>query len=264
MSLETQIAALVEAANSLTNAVSGKMAEIDQAVDDAVTGIPLEIRKQMDRTVYIDQTNGDDNNDGSSNSPLKSVGRAAQLTPSGGSLNLLLLEDYVFAVRERAEFTNIQVRIARAGPDNKRLKFSGFIDLNNQYHCNNFYAYRNCAFQFFGVDIELPDMPLGANVDTRTTQNSSIIGSNSIGDVAAPLSIRLAGCNIVVPDPANNLFNLTPGFGIVILSVAQTTAPSEWIDNMGVLYAMSSDPALYTQTKVIHDSNVLIPSSVRS
>ena len=48
MSLETQIAALVEAANSLTNAVSGKMAEIDQAVDDAVTGIPLEIRKQMD------------------------------------------------------------------------------------------------------------------------------------------------------------------------------------------------------------------------
>lgn len=264
MSLESQVAALVSAASNLTSQVAGKLSEIDTALQSAVASIPQEIRNQMELNVYVDQANGSDSNSGLSESdPLKSMTKVASLTPSGGSVDIRVMGNYTFADLERANFTNAQVRV-RSWPSNTRakIKSSGVVDANNHYHCNNFYAFRNCAFQFFGVDLELPDIPAGINGSTIASQNSSVIGSNSAGDVAAPLSIRLASVNIEVPEPASNPFSITPGFGIVIISTANVTVPAEWVDNFGLLHAMSSDPALYTHTRVIHDSKALIPTSL--
>ncbi|EJG1615109.1 hypothetical protein CFE14_RS15860 [Vibrio parahaemolyticus] len=69
MSLEQQIAALVDASNNLTGAVNGKITEIDKKVDDAVKDLqnafPSEYQKYSLRTHYVDPVNGSDSNDGS-------------------------------------------------------------------------------------------------------------------------------------------------------------------------------------------------------
>lgn len=261
MSLEQQVAALVDAANNLTSTVSGKMTEIDAAVKAAVDGVPAEIRKQMESNLYIDQINGDDSNSGRSpEEAIKTMWKAAVLTPSGGAVDIRVIGNYTFPAEESAQFTNAQVRVRSWGARAK-LKFTGYVNENDQFVCNNFYAYRNCAYQFFDIDIELPDIPNGGT-NPVTSQQSCIIGSNSQGDVGTPLSIRFANLVMTVPNSATNPFRVTPGFGIVMISTSNLTVPSDWVENNGLLAAMPTDPALYNHTRVIHDSKVLIPTAL--
>lgn len=88
MSLESQIAALVSAANSLTSQVAGKMSQIDQKVESTATEISKVITSNRVVTYYVDEASGNDANTGSQSSPLKSVSRAMVLAPSGSTLNI--------------------------------------------------------------------------------------------------------------------------------------------------------------------------------
>ncbi|ABY90385.1 hypothetical protein HAPgp17 [Halomonas phage phiHAP-1] len=64
MSLETQIAALIQSSNNLADIVAQKIAGIDQKVDEATQAVPDAIRNLSSATYYIDAENGDDNNSG--------------------------------------------------------------------------------------------------------------------------------------------------------------------------------------------------------
>lgn len=64
MSLEQQVAALVDAANNLTGSVNGKMTQIDQKVDQATASVPDTIRTKSSQNFYIDAVSGDDSNTG--------------------------------------------------------------------------------------------------------------------------------------------------------------------------------------------------------
>ena len=79
MSLETQIAALVTAANNLTGAVNGKMTEIDQKVDEAVASVPGTVKSYLENrtSYYVDSVNGNDANDGKSWAKAKRTLKAA-------------------------------------------------------------------------------------------------------------------------------------------------------------------------------------------
>ena len=55
---------------------------------------------QFNRTFYVDAVNGDDNNTGTSNSPLKTLDRAVQLTPVMGRVSINLLNDYTITTRD--------------------------------------------------------------------------------------------------------------------------------------------------------------------
>lgn len=79
MSLETQIAALVTAANALTESVNGKMTEINQKVNDAVASVPGSVKSYLEfRTAYyLDSVNGNDANDGLSWAKAKKTLKAA-------------------------------------------------------------------------------------------------------------------------------------------------------------------------------------------
>ncbi|MFI2817659.1 hypothetical protein [Vreelandella piezotolerans] len=92
MSLESQIAALVSAANSLTSQVAGKMAGIDQRMEsaerqfDEFTGkdFPQRVSEARSIKIYVDTTSGDDNNTGlSSSSPVKTYRKVREI--SGGN-----------------------------------------------------------------------------------------------------------------------------------------------------------------------------------
>lgn len=71
MSMETTITSLVAAANKLTSAVNGKVAEIDASVLAAVRAIP-----EMSRSFYVDAISGSDLALGSMDAPLKSIREA--------------------------------------------------------------------------------------------------------------------------------------------------------------------------------------------
>lgn len=88
MSLEAQIAALVQASNNLTGAVNGKMAQIDKKVDDAVNAVPQAIIDNFSqKSVRLDPVTG---NDSSPNGPFRTLSAAVASVPDGGSLNISL------------------------------------------------------------------------------------------------------------------------------------------------------------------------------
>lgn len=79
MSLEAQITALVTAANELTGAVNGKMADINQKVNDAVASVPGSVKSYLETrtSYYLDSVNGNDANDGRSWATAKRTLKAA-------------------------------------------------------------------------------------------------------------------------------------------------------------------------------------------
>lgn len=98
MSLESQIAALVSAANSLTSQVAGKMNQIDQKVDEATASVPRVIRKLSQQSFFIDAIAGDDNNDGSIDSPFKTVNAANSRAVNGSYIALYFRENQTHVV----------------------------------------------------------------------------------------------------------------------------------------------------------------------
>ncbi|MGP9466738.1 hypothetical protein ACT3RU_06935 [Halomonas sp. TP35] len=97
MSLESQIAALVSAANSLTSQVAGKLDEIDQKTNAVASSITDAIKDSNSVEIFIDQQNGSDENDGVSvASALKTISSARNLMMPGGLYRLKIIGDYLF------------------------------------------------------------------------------------------------------------------------------------------------------------------------
>lgn len=90
MSLEQQIAALVDASNNLTTVVNNKIQEIDHKVDNAVNEITETITANNVVTYYVDAVDGNDSNSGSSGSPLQTLKRALTICPTGSTAKIIL------------------------------------------------------------------------------------------------------------------------------------------------------------------------------
>lgn len=84
MSLESQIAALVNAANNLTSEVANKMSGIDQKVDQATEAVPGAIHTEMYKTLWVDAINGSNSNEGTRDKPKKTIHAAIEEVPIGG------------------------------------------------------------------------------------------------------------------------------------------------------------------------------------
>lgn len=72
MSLTEDIAELVDSANHLTDEVSGKIAEIDQKNEEFINSFDDNLASALSTTIYMDGDKGDNNNNGSAQSPIKS------------------------------------------------------------------------------------------------------------------------------------------------------------------------------------------------
>lgn len=93
MSLEQQVAALVDAANNLTSSVNGKMVQIDQKVDEATASVPDILRSLAENTVCVDAVDGDDNaGTGRAVSPFRTISRAGEELVGGTFTRILLKE----------------------------------------------------------------------------------------------------------------------------------------------------------------------------
>lgn len=256
MALEQTIADLVSAANNLTSSVNGKMGEIDQAVDAAVAGIPAAVRKNMGRTVYLDQSAGSDSNDGTSPSKaFATMSKVGSETPAGSTVFVQLVSDYEFSEAEKVAFVATQVQIGRYGTTRKKLKFSYTIS-DGYYICAGFVASRNCSFNFLDLDIELPDVPAESG---GIRQFACLISTQTTGDVPTPLSLRFANSSMTAPGGAENPFSIAPGAGMVILSTLNFSVTQAWV-NAGKAF-QKMDASMMVKAQMIHDSDAFIPQA---
>jgi hypothetical protein len=65
-----------------------------QKIDSFITGAETTIKGWWNRTFYVDQVNGDDSNDGSSDAPFKTLQKAFDSIPIGGKGTVILLNNY--------------------------------------------------------------------------------------------------------------------------------------------------------------------------
>ncbi|WP_210447829.1 hypothetical protein [Vibrio crassostreae] len=85
-----EIGELIDSVNELTGTVAGKMAEIDQKVDDATASVPSAIKSLADQTFYIDAISGSDSNSGGLNSPFKTIYRVQEELVNGSRIRIYL------------------------------------------------------------------------------------------------------------------------------------------------------------------------------
>ncbi|RUR46209.1 hypothetical protein [Vreelandella populi] len=256
MSLESQIAALVSAANNLTSQVAGKMAGIDKAVKNAVEGIPREIERKMDREVFVDQLNGDDNNPGTSANPVKTIRKAAQETPSGAAVSITLMSDYEFYdVRDNADFLNAYVRIRSFDVNShKKIKFNRYNN-DGRERIAGFGSRRGGLFNFYNVVLELPDMPQNPGT---FGYNSTVITTHGGDDMGVPLSLRMNNVEIIVPDAAiNNFWFMGNQNGITLASVINLTAPKAWIDRGRFFFGGVESEGVFVGRRIVSNPGIL-------
>jgi len=80
---------MIDDNGNLTTSTLPNVAQFRKTVWDDVGGAI----GQFSRTFYVDEVNGDDNNDGSSSNPFKTLSKATDSTSLGGTVNIYLMSD---------------------------------------------------------------------------------------------------------------------------------------------------------------------------
>lgn len=211
MSLESQIAALVSAANNLTSNVAGKMSEIDQKVNAAVKAIP-ELYKEH----YV-SPNGNNNNLGTKSEPLATISEAANRIPVGGSGTIFCETGGAYLLNEQPSwwsFTNIDgkvITIQRYGNSSDANPILRMIAVRADANSNTmiakgFAANGDAALFVANCTIETP--VLEEEQIANTWRVGGLIGRESGGSTAGvsvaygagDFVIGLSRCKVILND----------------------------------------------------------------
>ncbi|HCE1515537.1 TPA: hypothetical protein NGR29_004481 [Vibrio parahaemolyticus] len=242
MSLEQSVSELVGACNRLTNTVEGKDAQIDAALQNGLNSIPAAIRKEAKKTIYLDQVNGSDLNDGTSvNKSVKTMAKIGDLVTSGGVAEICLLNDYIYTPMETLPaFYGSCVQFRSYDFNNiVKIKFSvaNSPDTPDQFIMRSLLFYQSGSLEFYKINLELPDVPLSHGVGKVYPHGASVVRCNSGSVAVMTLNVRLSEVNLIVPDAAINEFHFVGNpSGITNLSLSNVTYPASWRDRNKFFY----------------------------
>lgn len=153
MSLETEIAALTSTGKALIDTFNGKKAGIDAALAAAVAAAPA-----ISRTFYIDQVAGDDTAAGTQAAPLKTLGQAIANTPSGGSLDAVLLSDYTHETTSAVANRRVMIRGENGATNTRKLILKDFAVAGaGTKRMGSFQITRSASLDFADLTLVLPD-----------------------------------------------------------------------------------------------------------
>lgn len=168
MSLEQQVANLVQASNNLTGAVNGKISQIDKRMDDAESDFEqwkaTTSYVQKYSVTYAEQSNEADRNTGKFNLiKLYTITNAyAALNPwmhlgwTGG--NQVGAGHFCSLAQSHAGYTGQEAMFARRGHGDLRF----FVDRTNQNHAPVYVAMRNTSYNNASLRLEIASyMALG-------------------------------------------------------------------------------------------------------
>ncbi|MGL4869922.1 MAG: hypothetical protein ACRC48_06880 [Aeromonas veronii] len=247
MSLESQVAALVEATNKLTNTVSNKISdinntvanklkEVDAAVSKVAADIQATIRGELRKVVFVDQIAGSDSNDGKSKAKaFATLSKAANACLPGGVLEIQIVGDYTYSDTDAVpSFYAASVMIRSYDLNNKgRIKFSYMYNAlyPDQFFMRSFTVYHSATIEFYGINLELPDVPPEHGSGFRYPHGAAVVRTNSSSLVAIDLTVRLSQVEVIVPEPARSGWHLVgnpSGYSNIILD--NIALPAEWRD----------------------------------
>ncbi|GGW45071.1 hypothetical protein [Vreelandella hamiltonii] len=194
MSLESQVAALVSAANSLTSQVAGKMNQIDQKVNAATQAIPEAIRSLAAQSFYVDAVSGDDNRTGTSisNSVRTIAALNGKIVP-GTSVSIFLRENQIHEVHGDAiSSVNSLIRFSRLGASTSNrpiLKWRPVYDPANDFNTGSLVNLSQGNITVVRVDLDI------ANADNgKPLRSSAGMFQSSLGK----MDIFLRECNVTL------------------------------------------------------------------
>ncbi len=90
------------------NAVNSAIENMQQQVDNFIAGAETNIKSWWNAVFYVDATNGDDNNDGSSSAPFKTLSKAINRIPIGGYGTV-----YIVGTCEVNDFITIENKLVK-------------------------------------------------------------------------------------------------------------------------------------------------------
>lgn len=204
-----ETAALIESVNQMTATVAGKMGQIDQKVNAAVSAVPQAIKDNFTkRMVAIDAINGDDT---LPNGPFKTIGAAVSSVPDGGIIQINIPYGAADKIFEFSQAVNIGSRIVilsggynnmeNSGMKSAIIKaIAGFDPVLNRTYLRGFFTGDPGGRLYFSfIRLLLP----------RITAGSSIEHSNSGSFISGGLTVTthhyaLTGPHIYYEDGVTN------------------------------------------------------------
>lgn len=219
MSLETQIAALVTAANNLTGAVSNKIASIDQKVAAATEQVPATVRAEVSKILYVDSAAGLDTNTGlTTDKPLKTIGAAINKVMSGGTAEIRLNRGKVYEVGASLGGNDVDRKailfIPYGAAANKPTIRGVVMASPNGTICNAFEGKTDVSIKITDCRIETGLSPNGP-VYTYLDYGGFFSRGGETGE-SVSFKVFLHRCDLYVQDVAT----FTTYFGFMQLSVA--------------------------------------------
>jgi hypothetical protein len=189
MSLESQIADLVSAANKLTATFSGKKTEIDQAVARAIAASP-----ELSRIWYVDQIIGDDKaGKGTRAEPFSSIRKCIDSTPKCGRCEVRLLSDY-----EMRENVTLGGDLYILGQDaSRKLSTSFFKWGETESSMYGFYVRSINMLSFDTLELSFPESNL---LSPPLTVAAGLLGFvRASGWNYLGISVRIRNSSIIAP-----------------------------------------------------------------
>ncbi|WP_445673406.1 hypothetical protein ACUDA6_27125 [Pseudomonas ceruminis] len=159
MSLETEIAGLTSKATALLDYFTTFKTTAAKAIADAVTAAPA-----ISRTFYVNQLIGDDNALGNVDSPLKTIDRAIAATPSGGMVDIILVENYTLASTISVGGRRLMIRGETEGSTTRKLILNEFLASSGLKRFGSFQVTRGSSVDFGDMTLSLPDSAGGLAV----------------------------------------------------------------------------------------------------
>ncbi|WP_447894240.1 hypothetical protein [Vreelandella sp. GE22] len=192
MSLESQVAALVSAANKLTSEIAGKMKGIDKKVDEATKAVPVAIKEYSEQNFYIDASSGNDNGDGSERSPFRTIKQVGREAVNGGTIRIYLRRGQVHVIEDTGvSIQSGSIAVYGYGTGEKpklvqQTKYSAF----NDAHYGAGFGVRNGSILFSSIDVD-------TFFDVDNVENKKLeVRSGLILDAQSSTSVLFYNCHI--------------------------------------------------------------------
>lgn len=196
MSIEEQLSNAVQACNNLAAAVNGKVSEIDEKVVAAVKAIP-----QLSRSYYV-SNDGNDANDGTSASPLRTIPEAVNRTPKNGSVTVYLNKGQEFFVTGDTygmpDITDKTITIRAYGNGNNPLLKMRAQNTSSGSIAAGFLVYDSAKLTVIEVDVDTGDFPIDAT-QTYASYGGLVSRAGTQGEIGF-CSMSFSYCKIILRD----------------------------------------------------------------
>lgn len=245
MSLESQIADLVTAANGLITTFNTKKAGIETAVAAAIAAVP-----QMSKIFYVDQVSGVDTADGTAAAPLRTIQKAISNTPVGGVCKVLLVVDYVLDANVSVDLRCLDIGSTVVGTKRKLTLVHG-VQSDGSPRLNGFTFANGSALMLGDIVMILPS-PAGMTPAPAAFSNS--VFKTGSGGGTPVFSVKLSNVDVQsAADSVATLFLLLSS--AIIFEAVGSTFPS----GFGGRYigGISSGTAVNTHNNILSNLTTL-------